>query len=212
MGELRLEILDYTDQTRWRWVLTDANGSQIADHEVHLNTTDWQFEAFADLTGYLSWHVAPDRRRADEARIIAEVGTWIATQVLGPVAATLVDNRPATVMVTVPVEAEDILLRPLELARVGRRPLSVQDVTFVMRPASSSGHPKAAVPLENRIHVVTCGSSGGQEARKYSLIRPPRTGFRRIRLRSRSATARWPPSCSPSRTRWAMPWCGRAVL
>jgi len=64
------------------------------------------------------------------------------------------------------------------------------------------------VPLENRIRLVTCGSSGYQAARAYSLIRPPRTGFRRIRSQSRSVTVR----CSPSGTRWAMPWCGRAVL
>jgi hypothetical protein len=35
-----------------------------------------------------------------------------------------------------------------------------------------------AVPLENRIRLVTCKSSGRQAAREYSLIRPPRTGFR----------------------------------
>ena len=46
------------------------------------------------------------------------------------------------------------------------------------------------VTLENRVRVVTCGSSGYQAARAYSLIRPPRTGFRRIRLRPRSATVR----------------------
>ena len=34
------------------------------------------------------------------------------------------------------------------------------------------GHP---VPLENRIRLVTCGSSGWQAACMYSLIRPPRT-------------------------------------
>jgi len=67
-------------------------------------------------------------------------------------------------------------------------------------------------PLENRIRVVTCGSSGCQAAREYSLIRPPRTRFRWIRSRSRSATVRRPPSCSPLGMRWAMPWCGRAVL
>ena len=64
------------------------------------------------------------------------------------------------------------------------------------------------VRLENRIRVVTCGSSEYQAAREYSLIRPPRTGFRRIRSRSRWATVRR----SPSGTRWAMPWCGLAVL
>jgi hypothetical protein len=30
------------------------------------------------------------------------------------------------------------------------------------------------VPLEIRIRLVTCGSSGYQAARAYSLIRPPR--------------------------------------
>jgi hypothetical protein len=56
------------------------------------------------------------------------------------------------------------------------------------------------VPLENRIRVVTCGFSGCQAAREYSLIRPPRTGFRWIRSRSRSATVRRPPSCSSTTT------------
>ena len=42
------------------------------------------------------------------------------------------------------------------------------------------------VPLENGIHLVTCGSSGYQAARAYSLIRPLRTGFRWIHSRSRS--------------------------
>src|SRR4249920_1142183 len=36
------------------------------------------------------------------------------------------------------------------------------------------------VPLENRIQLVTCRSSALQAACVYSLIRPPRTGFRRI--------------------------------
>jgi hypothetical protein len=76
-------------------------------------------------------------------------------------------------------------------------------------PAVLGGEP---VPLENRIRLVTCESSECQAAREYSLIRPPRTGFRWIRSRSRSATAKRPPSRSPSGTRWAMPWCGRAVL
>ena len=66
------------------------------------------------------------------------------------------------------------------------------------------------VPLDNRIRLVPCESSGCQAAREYSLIRPPRTGFRWIGPRSRSTTVEWPPSCSPSGTRWAMPWCGRA--
>jgi hypothetical protein len=34
------------------------------------------------------------------------------------------------------------------------------------------------VPLENRIRLVTCKSLGCQATREYSLIRPPRAGFR----------------------------------
>jgi hypothetical protein len=68
------------------------------------------------------------------------------------------------------------------------------------------------VPIENRIRQVNCGSLGLHAARVYSFIKPPRTGFRRIRSLSRSVTVMRPPSCSPSGTRWAMPWCGRARL
>jgi transposase InsO family protein len=50
--------------------------------------------------------------------------------------------------------------------------------------------PPVPVPLENRIRLVTCESSGCQAARVYSLIRPLRTGLRWIRSRSRSATVR----------------------
>ena len=61
------------------------------------------------------------------------------------------------------------------------------------------------VPLENRIRLVTCGSSGYQAARAYSLIRPPRTGFRRIPSLSTSViVARGAPGSSSGR-RWAMP-------
>jgi hypothetical protein len=50
---------------------------------------------------------------------------------------------------------------------------------------------------------VTCGYSRCHAAREYSLIRPPRMGFRRIRPRSRLATLGWPPgrACFPVRSR-----------
>ncbi|HTS61402.1 MAG TPA: hypothetical protein VMH28_05235 [Candidatus Acidoferrales bacterium] len=60
--------------------------------------------------------------------------------------------------------------------------------------------------------LVACGCFGYQAARVYSLIKPPRTGFQRIRSRSRSVTVMWLPPCSPLGTRWAMAWCGLAVL
>ena len=69
MTELRLEVREFRDLTRWRWILTDALGAFVADHEVRLDPGRWQYQAFADLPGYLRWHVAPDRRAEDEPRI-----------------------------------------------------------------------------------------------------------------------------------------------
>ena len=68
------------------------------------------------------------------------------------------------------------------------------------------------VPLENRILCGELGLLGVQAARMYSLIRPLRTGFRRI-----WRAWKWPAVmqggwCSASGTRWPIPWCGRAVL
>jgi hypothetical protein len=64
---LRLEAVEFVDLTRWRWVLTDDSGTLVADHEVRLDASSWQFAAFADLVGYLSWQAAPDRQVRDEA-------------------------------------------------------------------------------------------------------------------------------------------------
>jgi hypothetical protein len=164
---LRLEVRGFRDLTRWRWVLVDEAGAFVADHEVRLDASSWQYEAFGDLAGYLSWHVAPDRRRADEARIVGEVGGWIGTQVLGPVAAALARlarPRPVTVRVVVPPEAASqgagaLLFRPLELAHVNGKPLSVQDVTLVM----DAGEPAGVASVGNG-----CGSWGCSACRRAS--------------------------------------------
>ena len=153
MAGLRLEVKEFTDLTRRRWVLTGADGGALADHEVRLDQTSWQFEAFGDLTGYLAWHVAPGRRREDEARIVAEVGEWIAAQVLGPIAEALVGKRGVTVTVAVPDDAQELLFRPLELTHVHGKPLSVQGVTLVMQ-AASSGDGDHAQPVSDRLRVV----------------------------------------------------------
>lgn len=151
MAELRLEVREFRDLTRWRWVLTDASGAFVADHEVRLNRTDWQFEAFGDLPFYLEWHVAPDRRTVDEARIVGEVGEWIGSSILGTVGSALLGRRTAVVHVVVPHEARDLLMRPLELAHVGGRPLSVQDVTLVM---SIGSDPVRPTPVGERLRVL----------------------------------------------------------
>ena len=120
-GELRLTVSDYRDPTRWHWALSES-GEFLADHDVRLDGATWQYEAFTDLLGYLSWHVAPDRRAQQEAEIVAELGAWIGAKVLGPVADALVGKAPAAVRVIVPDEARVLAFRPLELAYAGRRP------------------------------------------------------------------------------------------
>jgi hypothetical protein len=77
--------------------------------------------------------------------------------------------------------------------------------------AWASHGPAERDPLENMIRLVTCRSfcsSGGM--RVYSVIRPPRTGFRRICCVSTSVTVAWGASRSSSGTRWTMLWCGPA--
>jgi hypothetical protein len=150
---LRLEVREFRDLARWRWVLLDAaSGALVAEHDVRLDDRSWQHEAFADLRAYLRWHMAPDRLAEDEARVLGEVGAWIGSQVLGPVSDALVKRRPATVLVVVPPGAEALLFRPLELAHAGGRPLSVQDVTFVME-VGTIGAPSPA-PAAERLRVL----------------------------------------------------------
>jgi tetratricopeptide (TPR) repeat protein len=165
MRELRLEVLEFGDLTRWRWRLTGTGGKFLADHEVRLDENSWQCEAFADLLGYLSWHAAPDRWDEDEARIVGEVGAWIGSDVLGPVAAAMVKQRPATVRVVVPEEAKALLFRPLELAHVNGRPLALQDVTLVMEPETeATADGPNSVPADGRLRVLGLFSlpEGGQ--------------------------------------------------
>jgi CHAT domain len=178
VAEWRLEVREFRDLTGWRWVLTDAAGVFVADHDVNLDAGCWQYEAFADLLGYLSWHIAPDARDDGEAGAVAEVGAWIGEQVLGPIAGALAAARPATVRVVVPDEARALLFRPLELAHANGRPLAVQDVTLVMDQGPATGRaPGGGVPDGGRLRVLGLFSlpEGGQtlnlRRERYSLVR-----------------------------------------
>jgi tetratricopeptide (TPR) repeat protein len=188
---LRLEAVEFVDLTRWRWVLTDDSGVFLADHEVRLDASSWQFAAFTDLAGYLSWQAAPDQQVRDEARIVAGLGEWIGAAVFGPVATAMVQARPVTVRVAVPTEAEELLARPLELAHAGSRPLAVQDVTLVMEtdPAGGAG---GAAPVGERLRVLGLFSlpEGKQplnlRRERYSLVQL----FQRIAREGKAADVR----------------------
>ena len=151
MAGLRLEAVEFVDLTRWRWVLTGAKSNVLAEHAVRLDRKSWQFEAFTDLVGYLSLHVAPDKRAEQESRVVADLGRWIGAQVLGPVADALALTRPVTVRVVVPHGAGILLAQPLELGYAGEMPLSAQDVVLVMETGPRDS---AVVPAGGRLRVL----------------------------------------------------------
>jgi hypothetical protein len=128
---LRLEVLDFDGLSRWRWRLTDAAGVFLADHQVELDTTAWQFEAFTDLYRYLRWNASPDHRLAHEEELVGRVGEWIGKQVLGPVATAMASaGRP--VRLELPSEAALLGYLPWELAVVDGRTLAQHRVNVIV--------------------------------------------------------------------------------
>ncbi|MBO0803718.1 MAG: CHAT domain-containing protein [Nocardiopsaceae bacterium] len=142
---LRLEVREFTDLTRWRWTLTDAAGAFLADHEVRLDPQAERFEAFTALHDYVSWHAAPDKRAAEEARIVTGLGDWIGSEVFGDaIGDALVKRSPVTIQAILPPGAEALAYLPLEAARVRGRSLAGHGITLVIRPRAE--HASAAVP------------------------------------------------------------------
>jgi hypothetical protein len=165
VSELRLEAREFTDLTRWRWELRDAAGDVLAAHDVRLDPSCWQFEAFTDLRRYVWWHAAAERRLADETRIVGDVGAWAGAEVLGPVAAALRERRPTTVRVAAP---ETLLSRPLELAHAGGQPLSAQEITLVFqrdrdRDGAVPAPAPAKAPSPSRPRVLALFSAPGSQ-------------------------------------------------
>jgi hypothetical protein len=175
-GALRLEVREFTTPTRWRWVLTDGTGVLIAEHHVRLDAGSWQYEAFSDVYGYLAWQVAPDRRQQGESQIVGQVGEWIAAEVLGPVAdalARLARRRPVTVRVVAREAAAELLLRPLELAHVNGKPLSVQDVTFVVQTGLGDDEcypPRARLRVLGLFSLPEGGQALNLRRERHSLV------------------------------------------
>lgn len=128
---------DYRDASAWRWVLRDARGNWLADHDVRLDPGCPQYPGLIDLERYLDRHAAPDRWRDDHERLLADFGRWLGTAVLGEaIGATLVAPRlPLAVRVEVPAAAAGLLSLPLELAHAGGRPLACAGISLVFTVA-----------------------------------------------------------------------------
>ena len=152
---LRLEIAEFTDAHHWRWVLNDAQGAFLADHVVELDPSEPKYQTLFDLPGYLWHYAAPDKRNADERRLLEEVGAWFGATVLGPTIAEKILARgfpPIAVRVMVPQKAERLLVMPLEIAHARSKPLAVQGVSFVFETLGETA-PEAA-PIGDRLRLL----------------------------------------------------------
>ncbi|HOU12188.1 MAG TPA: CHAT domain-containing protein [Anaerolineae bacterium] len=112
---LHLTLTDYLDPTRWRWVLSDAAGRFLADHDVHLDPASREYQGFCDLRDYVDYY-APIQ---DVEARLASLGAWVGERVFGGLRDALrrACHPPATpVQVTLPAQANALLLRPFELA------------------------------------------------------------------------------------------------
>ncbi len=158
MDVLLLDVTGFSDEAHWSWRLTAGDGEVLASHEVQLDTAAAEYEGFTDLYGYLHWHAAPDRARADKSRLVAGVGRWIGAHVFGEVAAVIAAcaaAAPVVVRVRVPDEARVLFTRPLELAYVDDRPLALHDVSLVLEPAGQGTPPPGgSVPVEGRLRIL----------------------------------------------------------
>jgi hypothetical protein len=132
---LQLTITDYQDEAHWRWVLADDKGNFIADHEVVLDANTPEYRGFKDLPDYLDYYT-PTK---PEEQLLRELGGWIGVQVFGSLADALRERMgyPVTVVkVSVPLEAQTLLLRPFELAHLDGQPLVERGVRFVYQSPS----------------------------------------------------------------------------
>jgi len=104
---VQLQVVDYQDPDHWRWLLQDADGNFVADHQVALDPTEAEYQGFVDLAGFLQDRAVPDRRLASEAELVERVGRWIGRWVLGEqVGQALVDASPVVVDVVLPADAD----------------------------------------------------------------------------------------------------------
>lgn len=146
---LLLAAVDVAGPRQWRWELRDeGTGQVIAEHRVSLDSgpnTD-QVAAFGDLHEYVRWHADPVWRD-DEPRLIRKIGIWARDAVLGEAITTAITAAaPATVLVSVPAPADQVLLWPLELAFADGAPLAARgDVSFVYCMGRSGAVPDAPV-------------------------------------------------------------------
>jgi tetratricopeptide (TPR) repeat protein len=186
---LRLEALEVTGPVQWRWLLSDeSSGRALVDHRVRIDQDTWEYEAFTDVYRYLYWNAAPDRRAVSEADILARLGAWIGSEVLGERIGHMIAQAATTVRVVVPAEAEFLSFLPLELARIEGASLATRkDVGFVYEIQGTSPGAKTPVGAALRMLAIfslpTQTTALGLRRERYELTRLIRRLSARYRRR-----------------------------
>jgi hypothetical protein len=143
---LVLRAVDVAGRWRWRWLLVDAEtGAALADHQVDVDPHAVEAAAFDDLYRHLRWQAEPDRRLASEAELVARVGAWAGSAVLGErVGAAIVAAAgagPVVVRVAVPAGAEFRQAQTLDRAVPAAVAVAAGPAPTAGRPALSVGTP-----------------------------------------------------------------------
>ena len=136
---LLLTIVDYTDAYHWRWQL--IGGDVLTEHAVAIDPKEAEYQGFVDLPGYLHHLAAPDQEEEDNRRNLGRFGNWLTPRVFGPIMAAMAERAPVTVQVRVPRNADHLVLRPFEAARIGNRPLALAGVSLVFEVADDPAEP-----------------------------------------------------------------------
>ena len=134
MAYLELRVDDLGSPLSWQWELTGK--TFIDDHDVGIDPSEWQYQAF---TNFYEW--LEENKDIDASQVIAEVGNWVAENMFGRIGPALAQRAPCEVLITIPGDSE--VSMPLELARVGGRTLAEQGVSLVIDVA---GIPRKAEP------------------------------------------------------------------
>ena len=144
--------LEYQTDTRWRWVLADADGRFLQDHEVTLDESDPVYPSFEDLPAQLRSY--ENVRPAED--VLAEVGAWLGAKVFGKVGEKLVEYEQAparVVQVRLPASAQNLLFRPFELAHLGGKPLAERGLRLIYTVAHAHEQtPGHAAPKDGGPH------------------------------------------------------------
>ena len=147
MDILLLDVINYVDETKWSWHLSDLGGATIARSRVSIDRASSEYEGFVDLYNYLHWNAAPDRVRSDIDALVARVGRWVGETVLGgigPAIASRAVNSPVVALVRIPDDARKLFTLPFELAYVADRPLALHNVSLVYQSSEET----ASRPVE----------------------------------------------------------------